>query len=368
MIFEFQPGDFIQAVGAAAKVSPSKGDASGILLDWSAKDDRLVIAATDLASTYRQSIPVQDGRGDPEACGVRCLLPARQFAAYVGRLPSAETTVTVEITEAMSRQVIVQQGRSKATFNTIETPSYPEIPYYPEIEFQNVESLGSMLKSVVFACGRKDGPPLDGVHIDGETISATDKKGGAMVKCDVPVENPITVPLRVLSGLFVREQTIGLASKDDRLILSLDVDTQLTSQIYVAPFPALDKALRRAQENVVGTSDIDKQEMLECLQRINGLMGGTEGPRVELTVKSTEIELRAEVPDLGTVQEFCSHETVVSLPQPLAITFNPKSLMELLNAVPSASVVFGWPETPVGFLWAETQDESWQAALASIRT
>lgn len=359
MKFEFAVADLSQAISAAAKVASGKGD--GLLLDWSAMDDRLVVAANNLASTYRQSIPMLSSEGHPTSA--RCQVPSAAFSTYVGRLPP-EASVAVEITNAMSRQVIIQQGRSRATFNTIEA-EYPQVPHYSDLDVLQVESLSKILKSVVFASSRS-GPPLDGVHINGTAIGATDKHRAALADCKIPVEKPVTVPLRALAGTFTNDHVIGIASKDDRIVLVLDQDTQLTSQIYAVPYPNLDAAFDRAKSGMAGSSLVQKSDMLQCLQRINGLFGSEAFPTVEITAGvGTSIEMRSNIPDIGTVQEFCEHEIVTPFPEELVIGFNPKSLAELMNAATESTVTISWPGKTNGFLLAST--ENWQSVLATVK-
>ncbi len=355
---KFDAAVLVDALNTAAKIAPSRGAAfdiaNGIHLDWSGLGQELVITATDMESTYRTEIQPKEFENGLLSKN-ECIVPVA-LANYVSKL-DPELPIELHVDD---QKVLVKQKRSRVKFNVIKNAAWPRVHAQDLSDIAVVDSFGRMIKSVAWASARS-GAPLMGVHIDGEALYATDKKCAARAACKVPVDEPITVPLRSVSSVFSVDDDIGVKSTKNKLILMPSETVQVTSTIYAQEYLPVQKAFDQAITGVVMSVTIDQGAFTSALGRIIGLYGSDAYPRVKAYLGGSAIKLTADVNELGTVTEIVDVDEPT---RPLKMMFNPRSLNDMISSAPASTITLGWPDKVSGFLYAQCTD--WEAVMAPI--
>jgi DNA polymerase III sliding clamp (beta) subunit (PCNA family) len=292
------------AVIKAARIAPTKGaafdKASGIVFDVT--PDHTVIQATDLDVTYRQVVRHDNFKGDP----VMWRLPSGVLSGVMASLPlTAGTTTTLASRD--DGAIRLSSGRTKARLQMIRNDGYPSVDVLDTSDMSSAQELGQKVGQVSWACeSEKHGDLLAGVHIDGKFLYATDRYRVAITECEVPISEPVTVPLSSL-GAILRSASevrckVGVTPSAPfaRLQLALDSETTASARVLEGDYPDVRRRVLRTDYG--GHVMVSKRLFTETLSRMMVLARTERNPKLILKLAGEELTLDLEV-ETGRIQE-----------------------------------------------------------------
>lgn len=327
----------IQSVVAAKPAIPVL---SSILLE--AKDDQLIVSATDLTVSMRCYIEakvVEEGA---------IALPARRFFQLVRELTapqikiSAHTGEIAEITTGTS--VFKINGMSKTEF-----PALPDLSGSPEFTLTSA-NLKEVFSKTAFSAAREDSRyMLNGVQVQiaqqKATFIGTDGKRlakvSAPINVDPSVQGTYVIPLKA-----VEEMIKMLDDSDTEVSLNLTHDKvslesgslTLIAKLLSGQYPDVERVI---PAKVVQNFAIHREELMSLLKQVS-LFTSDASSSVRFTFETGQLHLAAMSSDIG--------EGRVSMPVDYAgarleIAFNPFFFLDILRHSKDETVRFGLNDT-----------------------
>jgi len=335
----FEVGVISDALKKAARFAPNKvgpvfSKASGIILDIApGTDSPCVIRATDTEVFYIEALSATATEGD----AVRWRLPSQLMANTVGTIPPTQGK-TVTFTQTEKSNIQISSGRLKIKVILNPNPDYPEWDISPAEDLTLAPSFGTSLSRVEWACGR-DGPtPIDGVHIDGDYLLATDRYRIVKVPCKLEVDEPVTIHGSILSQVLRNTGDVKIGVDGNFFVIMPDEYTQIKAVILGAPFPALGRIIDEPHEVQVA---MPRAPLIEMINAATQFAGSDRAPIVKLIVGREEIAVfmnNDEVGMFGNVIEVpgqATHDRVT-------IAFTPKMILDCLSNAPGEVISFGY--------------------------
>lgn len=317
-----------EAVSRAARVAPTKGaaydKASGVLIEVRPESDsRLRIKATDLEVSYWQRVQVLE-IGD-EAVDWR--FPAGILAGILAGFPTDSGSKTKFTQTDDSDDVIITCGRRKSRLRVIRD-DFPKIKLFDPETLTPVSGFAKRISQVAWAV-HPDSAPLSGVHIDGENLVACDRIRLVFMPCEVPLAEPVTVPLGPLVGLLKGANDVRVAADENRLMLMPDDDTQMTAIVYQSAYPNVG-AIRRDEYR--GEFTVKKSLFADALGGMLVLVKTERYPRVRLDITNDRLDLSMRVDEVGLMEDVLDIAGG-ELPDnpPFTIWFSPQNLLSAIN-------------------------------------
>jgi DNA polymerase III sliding clamp (beta) subunit (PCNA family) len=293
-----EAGTFVDAVQRAARVCPVKGNAfdraQGLIIEV-LPGVGLRLLATDLESAFSQQVEAEVS-DDSEAEFWR--LPAFLLAGITNNYATGAGQ-TVKITKQKDGYIHFKHGRSHSKIRPILHDDYPFVltDRYSTRGLAAVEHLSERFRRVAWAVATEaQRAPLTGVHIDGEFLYGCDGYKAAFVPCEVPVAKPITVPMAALGALVAESHDVKLGVKNDRLLLTLDKDTQTSTSIYEHPYPNLRAVV---QKDFGGSCLLDPQEVAQGISSLLVVARNERYPKAYLRITKTELKVKLTLPEIG---------------------------------------------------------------------
>ncbi len=335
----FECATIADIIRKAAKVAPTSGNAfdkaNGILVTVEAGE--VIVRATNLSIFYLEKVdPVSvDGEGEWR-------LPSTVLDGLCSKLPvGTGKEVTFEDDGAY---IHLTSGRIRAKIRSSDTSYYPKWEPFDPNDLELVAELGARIKQVEWAADSANDIILSGVHLDGESIVATDRYRIARVPCKAePIFRPITVPVGIFDPVIRTLGDAAVGISEGQFLVMPDISTQIRASTWGEKYPNLDRAFIRNQEYQV---EIKKQDFLDMIARAMVFVGSERFPlltmytgREELAVMMSDKEMGL----LGDVIELpgqAEHKRIKSL-------FTPKNLTEAVAASPSEKVTLHYPENPL---------------------
>lgn len=285
------------AVNRAARIAPTKGSAfdlaSGVQLELRpGTNAELRVLATDIESTFWTRVKVVSIEDEP--CDFR--VPAQLLSGWLSNLPMGAGN-TVKLTEKAG-QLAASSGRSRVNMRVITDP-LPKFALFSPEGMSNAATFGTRINQVAWAVHAKD-TPFNGIHITGDYLIACDRQRVAFLPCDVPVEAPVTAPLRKLASLLKNTLDVKLRATETRLEIMPDADTQMTCGLILSPYP---DARRAVAVPVPHTYLLPKTEFVDALNRMLVLVQGERYPKLHVTACNDEINLRMNLEGVGEMTD-----------------------------------------------------------------
>lgn len=334
----FETATLADAAQRAARIAPVKGvpfdRAAGVVVVADpAFPTEVTLMSTDLTVTFRTVISCLEMSLDEQ---VFWRLPASLFSGIVSALPmAAGSTVSLAKWENQS-WVFILSGEAKSKLAPITLGSYPLIPLFNPEGMLPAPGLASRLNQVSWACASND-TVLAGVHIDGESLIACDKANMAIVPCVVPIESPVTAPLTAISGLLRTAVDVTLRATETHLEIMPDPHTQMTSLLYVDPFPSTKHVIERDMS--VGHCYVPTELMSNALNRMMVLVRGERLPRLKLKFSDC-LQLDMDVEEVGRMIDKID---ISGSGFELEMEMTPQSLLNVLTASgrPTIKIQYG---------------------------
>lgn len=348
-------GDLAEAVQQAARVAPSKGEAfdkaQGVVLRYRPDaPSTLEVVATDLETTYIRRVDISGHDGDAE---VFWRLPSGIMAGFLAGLPGADDVV---LSDQFVGKVLFTSGKSMIQLTCLAT-SYPTVEWQDPGNWSTVGGFATGIKRVTWAVA-DNGPPLTGVHITGQHLVACDRVSMAFTDLEVPVDDPITVPLGSIASVVKRDQEIQLAGTENRLLINADSGrTQMSTILFVDPYPATGRFLEIAESYTQGCK-VNAAALRSAIQRMLVLCKGERYPVIRLEFRNDllgGVHLTMEVDEIGWMQDSVDVSDLNCNGDNFVVFFTPDLLVKALDACGSNVAELRWddPMRPVAISSAD---------------
>ncbi len=297
--------------------------------------NNLILKATDLELSLET-----EGKISGESDG-SCSVPARKFQNLVQSLPSAETELSLELTDDEQVKMTVDEINSEFLLPVLPSDEFPGLP---EPESQNLElnfklscdKLIDMLRNTQFAASTDATRGyLGGVLFDlGEkelTVVATDSHRLALHKLEysekAPAKGSILVPvgaIKELVKILPEEGEVKVVS-DGNLTEFIFDGSRLVSRLINEEFPDYHRVIPDDYEN---RTTIDCRRMLDAVKRVS-LVADEKTRRLILDFSAGELTVKAENTEEGQGEEKLSIDGNANL----KIAFNGDYLAEVLKHI-----------------------------------
>lgn len=337
----FDAATFADAIQKAARVAPTKGAAfdvaQGILV--TGYENQVEIKSTNLDTSYLQRIVPTEAKCPNGPFSWR--IPSIMLAGLVSNLPLG-SGASISLIDTGDGAIRLSSGTVKVKLAMI-TGDLPKVEWFDPENFSSAQDFAHKAGRVSWASDTKSNGVLNGVHIDGESLIATDREGAAIVPCQVPIKNPITVPLWNIANVLKAASDVRLNADDKTLQIMLDADSQATSRIYEGAFPDVKRVLR---DEFAGHAIFPKSQFVEAINRMLIVAKSEKMPVVKLTFDAgitKYLTLDVEVPETGQIRDTLDIDGEYD--DLFEIYFTPTRLIQAIDNVKgeNAKLYFGQP-------------------------
>src|ERR1051325_1146083 len=306
MEFTVSKTDLVRELGLSQGVVEKKTTIpilSNVLIE--AKDDRIILTATDLELGIRCSCPAKVKK---EGAGT---IPAKKLLDYVRLLPDAE--LTVKFLE--NHWANLTCGRSKTRMAGMSRESFPELPQMPErVAEIPVRVLSSMIARTSFAISMEESRfTLNGALLllkpESMTMVATDGHRLAFVESGVD-GGQVSKPFRALMpkkamGEIVKladdsggEAKAVFAGDDNHLFFQIGERLLLTRKL-TGNFPDYERVLPK--DNSL-TATLNKDEVRAAIERV-AQFADERSKAIRVKFMSGEVQIFSSSVETGESEE-----------------------------------------------------------------
>lgn len=362
MKFSCNTKDISTAVGAASKVVNQHTTVpilSNVLLQ--ADDGKIAVRATDLELTLEHAFPAEI----TEVGSVT--VPARLFSSYLGNLPAG----TLELTGTPTRASIKCE-RSNYDFHALPADEYPPLPAATRGSHFTIAAkrFRDGIDATIFAASSEEarGAVLMGtlLEIEGDALTMVATDGYRLAKFTTTLDDGISgseryiVPSRALAevarnlggGEQIAVSALGAQSNQ----LQLTAGTiSITVRLVDGQYPNYQQVIPAKFDRSVTVST---GTLVSSLKRAE-LVAGDRASMVKLSVANQTLIVTASSDISGNAYEELEVEQTG---EDLAIAFNARYLVEILNHVKSEKTVieFLGPLSPAAIRPLEPLDSGQQ--------
>lgn len=328
----------IRKIQGIVPVKPAAPILSSVLIE--AKDDQLIISATDLAVSMRchtEAKVIEEGS---------IALPARRFFDLVRELtaPQVKISTNGEIAEITTGTSVFKING----MNQSEFPKLPDLSGAPQVSFTSV-SLKEMLSKTVFSAAREDSRyMLNGVRLQiadrKATFIGTDGKRLAKVEAPVAVDASLSgayaIPLKAVDEIIkiLSDQTSNatLILAQDKIALASD-SLVLYAKLLSGQYPDVERVI---PTQLAHHFSVHREELISLLKQVS-LFTSEMSSSVRFSLETGGLHLSATSSDIG--------EGRVSMPVDYAgarldIAFNPYFFLDILRHSKDETIRLGLNE------------------------
>lgn len=328
----FENATIADAIGKAARVAPTRGEAfdkaAGILIEVDS-EGQVIIRATNLSLFYLQVVDAMEVEGT----GI-WRLNSQYLSGMTAKLPigSGKTVVF----EDDGNQVKVKSGNMTAKFRMIDPQYFPYWDAYDPDKLEMVPDLGERIKQVEWAASTDHEFSFSGIHMDGEYIYTTDRIRLARVPCEAePIYKPVTIPAGILQPLLTGLRDVAVGIDEGMFLMMPDVSTQLKTNIYAREYPP---GIKAVFEKFTWTHKVSvrKAELLEVIDRAAIFAQRDRSPKLDMIIGKGQIAVMCSDTDMGLLGDIVE---VDGADHPRhKMVFTPKNVTEALAAAPSSDI------------------------------
>ena len=335
----FENATLADAVMKASRVAPTKGagfdKAQGFLLDVNVADQNVVLCATDLETTFRMTVPAVKASGDSTIWRV----PSGVISGIIGGLSMA-AEASIELIDRGDGSLRLKSGHTAVRLNMIAASDYPNVVVYSQDGMTPAQALSGKIEQVSWSVDKTGSGPASGIRVTGEHLVGVNPFGIALVPCSVPLPEPVTVPLALLTPLLKGASDVRAKADGDRFVIGLDAETVVTTQLIQGEFLDYSRVLR---DNFTITVSVRKQSFIDCLNQILVLLKTDRQPTLCMTLDTEGIlpmlRMDADVEEVGRMQTGLDVNTDHSGP-PLRMYFKPSMLVDAVDHAKGEMVTF----------------------------
>ena len=339
MRFACTTKDIAAAVGAASKVVNAHTTVpilSNVLLQ--ADGDKIAVRATDLEMTLEHAFPAQVSEGGSVT------VPAKLFASYLGNLAAG----TLEVTGTPTR-ASVKCDRSNYDFHALPPEEYPPLPAAARGSHFTIagKRFRDGIDATIFAASGEEarGAVLMGtlLEVEGTALTMVATDGYRLAKFATTLDEGMSglekfiVPSRALAevarNLGGGEEIAvnALGAQSNQLQMS-GGDVSITVRLVDGQYPNYQQVIPAKFDRTVtaGTA-----ALIGSLRRAE-LVAGDRASMVKLSIANQTLIVTASSDVSGNAYE---EVEVEQTGEDLAIAFNARYLVEILNHIKSEKVV-----------------------------
>jgi DNA polymerase-3 subunit beta len=301
--------------------------------------DRLEFTATDLDVTV--STPVEAKVSNQGATTV----PVKRLFGIIRELSSLEIELAVDEKNVCS----VQSGASYYKINGLSADEFPPLPTFSEEKKVVLPqaTVKSMMKKTAFAISTDESRyVLNGIFISLKdhkmTMVATDGRRLALVdeEVDVPEANQgeFIVPAKAVNELNrllqdKGEVEIRYSSNQASFLLKDDKggSVLIVTKLIEGNYPNYRQVIPGEMKERIALA---REEFLHALRRAE-IMTSEKSNSVKLSFGKNKLEITANSPEVGEAKETLA---INYKGNEIAIAFNPKYVIDPLNALPNDEV------------------------------
>ena len=327
----------LQAVQNVVSTRTTLPILSNVLLR--AEGDRLEFTATDLDVTISSAVEAKVKKPGSST------VPVKKLFGIVRELTNSDIDIEVDD----KNMCMVRSGASYYKINGLGADEFPPLPKFKEDKKVTLsqETVRGMLKKTSFAISSDESRyVLNGIFISLKdhkmTMVATDGRRLALVDEEVDIseqsQGEFIVPAKAVNELNRRLQDKGdveiryaenqasFTLKDDKgsgvLIITKLIEGNYPNYRQVIP--------GETKERIA----LAREEFLHALRRAE-IMTSEKSNSVKLNFGKNKLEITANSPEVGEAKESIA---VNYKGQEMAIAFNPKYMIDPLNALPNDEV------------------------------
>jgi DNA polymerase-3 subunit beta len=304
-----------------------------------AEGDRLELTATDLDVTIASSVEAKVKKPGSST------VPVKRLFGIVRELANAEIDLEVDDKHVCS----VRSGASFYKINGLSADEFPPVAKFKEEKkvVLSQETVGGMMKKTSFAISTDESRyVLNGIFISLKdhkmTMVATDGRRLALVDEEVDVseksEGDFIVPAKAvneLNRLMQEKGELEIRYTENQAAFTLKDEKGsgilIVSKLIEGNYPNYRQVI---PSEVKERIPLVREEFLHALRRAE-IMTSEKSNSVKLTFGKNNLAITANSPDVGEARESIA---VNYKGKEMAIAFNPKYLIDPLNALPNDEV------------------------------
>lgn len=339
MRFACTTKDIAAAVGAASKVVNAHTTVpilSNVLLQ--AEGDKIAVRATDLELTLEQAFAADVTEGGAVT------VPAKLFASYLANLAPG----TLEVTGTPTR-ASVKFERSNYDFHALPADEYPPLPAAARGSHFTIagKRFRDGIDATIFAASSEEarGAVLMGtlLEVEGNALTMVATDGYRLAKFvttlddGMPGNEKFIVPSRALAevarnlGTGERISVSALGAQSNQLQMTSG-DVSITVRLVDGQYPNYQQVIPGKFDRTVNAST---PTLIASLRRAE-LVAGDRASMVKLSIANQTLIVTASSDISGNAYEELEVEQTG---EDLAIAFNARYLVEILNHIKSEKVV-----------------------------
>jgi len=327
----------LQAVQNVVSTRTTLPILSNVLLR--AEGERLEFTATDLDVTVTCSVEAKVKKGGAST------VPVKRLFGIVRELPNAEIELQVDDKNICA----IQSGASYYKINGLSADEFPPPPRFKEDKKVVLpqEKIKGMMKKTSFAISTDESRyVLNGIFFSLKdhklTMVATDGRRLALVDEEAEVadssQGEFIVPAKAvneLNRLLVDKGEIEVRLAENQASFTLKDDkgssVLVVTKLIEGNYPNYRQVIPAETKERIS---LVREEFLHALRRAE-IMTSEKSNSVKLSFGKNRLEITANSPEVGEAKETL---TINYKGKEMAIAFNPKYMIDPLNALPNDEV------------------------------
>ena len=272
-------------------------------------------------------------------------IPAKRLMDLIKELPNE----MLQLTAKKNQQVSIECGRGSFKILGLAKEEFPKMPVAGGQDTLVIDQgvLQAMLSLTAFSVSKDESRyVLTGVLFINRKgwlrLVSTDGRRMAMVerqaKSAPPIDSQRIVPEKTISELLRLlgdGPTVKITMKENQISFDLD-STVVVSRLIEGKFPNYEQVIPSESPNKLTVS---REELLLATRRI-GLWSTQDSPSVRFDLKTDELTISKQTPEVGEAQEQLKVE--YSGPE-FSVGFNPSYLVDVLKVLSDGNVEFELP-------------------------
>lgn len=357
---EFEIAGLNDALKRAAKIAPTKGRKletyAGLMFEVIPETEEenatVILRATNGDVFYREWLMPDAIEGD----AVDWRLPSMLVANVVASLPQSKRVIFTDTAD--KARLEIKCGKLKATCRKIPPQHYPDWDYIDTEQLTHVTGFGERLEQVGWCVG--DTPPLNGIHVTGEEMAATNRY--RLARTPMPIDGlaePITVPASVLAPIMKHVVDTKLGVVGNHLCMMPNDQIEIMCTIFDEDYPNIERITNATFTDMVM---FDKVTMKNLIERVTSAGSTDRQISLEFLIGDQGVELQLldeehQVFDAMPIEGQCDHPVV-------HYKFTPQNFTDAVSKAPGEMIMFHYTkDKPTALVKFESSDnyEVWVA-------
>lgn len=342
----FEVASLAASIKKASRIAPTKAgraldSSAGIVLEISPEyPNQVTLKATNLDVFYLEVVPALEVVATEQTVW---RLSSSFLASVVGSFPmGAGQTMTME---HVGSQVVIAQNRTISKLNMMRPEGYPVWHAIPPENLSTVEKFGALMAATEWAAAKRGEPPWIGVHLNGLSVSATDRYRIAMMPCPAELDAPVSIPAGLLGSIIRPEADVQIGLADNTLLLMPDDSTQIRTVIYDCPQPRIAQWQEFTPPERI---DVNKTSILDIMSRaIIFTAQERDVPTITLIIGKGEFAALGEDDEIGMLGDVITLNGTQGAHKRAKFKFTPQNIMDPISNAPNDKIsIYYNPDDP----------------------